>query len=80
MKHGKLFLILLAGLLGVVTVQAERLVLVSASYGKNILAICDAKGDVLWSHKTAGRARGHSGHHDVHLLPNGNILYHDSWT
>lgn len=60
--------------------HAERLVLVSASYGKNILAICDAEGEVLWSHKTAGAARGHAGHHDVHLLPNGNILYHDSWT
>jgi outer membrane protein assembly factor BamB len=60
--------------------QAERLVLVSASYGKNILAITDAKGDVLWSHKTAGGGRGHSGHHDVHMLPNGNILFHDTWT
>ena len=60
--------------------HAERLVLLSASYGKNILAICDAEGEVLWSHKTAGAARGHAGHHDVHLLPNGNILYHDSWT
>ena len=60
--------------------NAERLVLVSASYGKNILAITNGKGKVLWSHKTAGPQRGHAGHHDVHLLPNGNILYHDSWT
>ena len=60
--------------------QAERLVLVSASYGKNILAITDADGKVLWSHKTAGPQRGHTGHHDVHMLPNGNILFHDTWT
>ena len=62
------------------TAQAERLVLVGASYGKNILAITDAKGEVIWSHKTAGPQRGHTGHHDVHLLPNGNILFHDTWT
>ncbi len=64
--------------LNVIEVQAERLVLVGASYGKNILAITDTKGDVIWSHKTAGPQRGHTGHHDVHLLPNGNILFHDT--
>jgi outer membrane protein assembly factor BamB len=58
----------------------DRLVLVGASYGNNVLAICDSKGEVLWKHDTAGPERGHSGHHDVHLLPNGNILFHDSWT
>ena len=62
------------------TVQAERLVLVGASYGKNILAICDAEGNPIWQHKTAGPKRGHTGHHDVHLLANGNILFHDTWT
>jgi len=36
------------------SMQAERLVLVSASYGKNILALTNAKGEVLWSHGTAG--------------------------
>ena len=60
--------------------QAEKLVLVGASYGKNILAICDEKGKVLWQFKTGGPKRGHTGHHDIQLLPNGNILYHDSWT
>ena len=59
---------------------AENLVLVGASYGKNIVAICDEKGKVLWSYKTGGPQRGHTGHHDIKLLPNGNILYHDSWT
>ena len=66
--------------LTVFTSQAERLVLVGASYGKNILAITDTKGEVIWSHGTAGPQRGHTGHHDVHLLPNGNILFHDTWT
>ncbi len=59
---------------------AENLVLVGASYGKNIIAICDEKGEVLWSFKTKGPKRGHTGHHDIQLLPNGNILYHDTWT
>ena len=62
------------------SLQAERLVLVGASYGKNIIAICDEKGDVLWEYKTAGPKSGHAGHHDIHLLPNGNILFHDTWT
>ena len=59
--------------------QAERLVLVSASYGKNILAITEANGDVIWSYKTAGKEKGHAGHHDVHMLSNGNILFHETW-
>ena len=67
-------------LLTAVAAKAERLVLVSASYGKNILAITDRDGDVIWSPKTDGPQRGHAGHHDGHRLPNGNILYHDSWT
>ncbi len=58
----------------------DRLVLLGASYGKNVLAICEADGDVLWKYDTAGPKTGHAGHHDVHLLANGNILFHDSWT
>lgn len=58
----------------------DRLLLLGASYGKNILAICEADGTVLWRHDTAGPKKGHAGHHDVHLLSNGNILFHDSWT
>jgi hypothetical protein len=58
----------------------DRLVLVSASYGKNVVAICEPNGDVIWKHDTPGPKKGHAGHHDVHLLKNGNILYHDSWT
>src|SRR5437016_5470036 len=60
--------------------NAERLVLASASYGKNIVAICDADGKVLWSHKTAGPKTGHAGHHDIQLLDNGNVLFHENWT
>jgi outer membrane protein assembly factor BamB len=60
--------------------EEDRLVLVGASYGKNVLAICEANGDVLWKHETAGPKSGHTGHHDVHLLANGNILFHDTWT
>ena len=38
--------------------QSDRLVLVSASYGKNVLAITEANGDVIWSYKTLG-VEGH---------------------
>ncbi|MFT5124699.1 MAG: outer membrane protein assembly factor BamB [Kiritimatiellia bacterium] len=76
--------ILLLALLSLFSTQAfsedDRLVLVSASYGKNVLAICDAKGEVLWKYDTAGGKGGHAGHHDVHLLENGNILFHETWT
>jgi outer membrane protein assembly factor BamB len=76
-----LLLLSMSGLLATWAYPAEdRLVLVGASYGKNVLAICDAKGEVLWKHDTAGPDRGHTGHHDVHLLENGNILFHDTWT
>ncbi len=80
MKCASQLIVLLLFLMVMKTAQAERLVLVSASYGKNVVAICDTKGKVLWSHKTAGPMKGHAGHHDVQLLPNGNILFHDSWT
>lgn len=60
--------------------EDDQLILVGASYGKNVLAICDAKGAVLWKHDTAGPEKGHTGHHDVHLLADGNILFHDTWT
>lgn len=60
--------------------EEDRLVLVGASYGKNVLAICEADGTVLWRHDTAGPQRGHTGHHDVHYLKSGNILFHDTWT
>lgn len=60
--------------------KGDRLVLVGASYGKNVLAICEADGTVLWKHDTAGPQRGHTGHHDLHYLNSGNILFHDTWT
>ena len=71
---------LFAVLVAFTRANAERLVLASASYGKNIVAICDADGKVLWSHKTAGPKTGHAGHHDIQLLDNGNILFHENWT
>jgi hypothetical protein len=60
--------------------NAERLVLASASYGKNVIAICDTRGQVLWSHSTAGPRTGHAGHHDIQFLDNGNLLFHEDWT
>ena len=56
----------------------ERLVLIGASR-EDIIAITDAVCKVLWQHKTA-LAKEEAGHHDIHLLPNGNILFHDTWT
>jgi len=56
------FLVVLSLLLTAVVTKAERLVLVSASYGKNVIAITDRDGGVLWSHKTAGPQQGHAGH------------------
>lgn len=58
----------------------DRLVIVGASYGKNVLAICDRDGSVIWRYDTGGPAKGHAGHHDLHLLERGHILFHDSWT
>jgi len=60
--------------------EDDRLILVGASYGKNVLALTDTTGEVLWKYETEGLEKGHSGHHDVQFLPNGNLLYHDSWT
>ncbi len=66
--------------IGAAVAEEDRLVLVGASYGKNVLAICEANGDIIWKLETDGPAKGHAGHHDVHLLENGNLLFHDSWT
>ncbi len=77
-----LYLALLIFLSFIVQADAleDRLVLVGASYGKDVLAICDGGGAVVWKYETEGPKKGHAGHHDVQLLPNGNILFHDSWT
>lgn len=80
MKTARTFAGLLVLLLTCAQATAERLVLASASYQKNIVAICDADGKVLWSHKTAGPKTGHAGHHDLQFLDNGNILFHENWT
>ena len=39
----------------------DRLVLVSASYGKDVVAICEANGDVIWRHDTPGPKKGTPG-------------------
>ena len=59
--------------------ESKPLVLVSASYQKDIIALCELDGTVVWKHKTGGPKRGHAGHHEVQMLDNGNILYHDDW-
>ena len=62
--------------------KEDRLILIGASYGKNILAICEANGSVVWESQTGGpkATNNHTGHHDVQFLPDGNILFHDSWS
>ena len=79
-RHSSTIALLLAHLISCPQANAERLVLASASYGKNIVAICDADGKILWSHHTAGPKTGHAGHHDIQFLENGNILFHENWT
>ncbi|MCA9173609.1 MAG: PQQ-binding-like beta-propeller repeat protein [Planctomycetales bacterium] len=59
--------------------QAQPLLLVSASYQKDVIALCERDGAVVWQYKTGGPAQGHAGHHEVQMLANGNILYHDDW-
>jgi hypothetical protein len=79
-RHSRPFALCFVLLISCAEANAERLVLASASYGKNIVAICDADGKILWSHPTAGPKTGHAGHHDIQLLDNGNILFHENWT
>lgn len=57
----------------------KPLLLVSASYGKNLMALCELDGTVVWQRATAGPEKGHAGHHEIQMLPNGNILFHDDW-
>ena len=80
MKIKKILSLLFVGTLLPLVAKDDRLVLVGTSYGKNVLAICDSDGGILWKQKTAGPQRGHAGHHDIHLLKNGNILFHDTWS
>lgn len=76
----KLFLSALFLLPATLTAKDDRLILLGASYGKNVLAICENDGTVLWKHDTKGPKQGHTGHHDIQLLKDGNILFHDTWT
>src|SRR5437868_6026397 len=72
-RHSRTLTLFFAFLLSCAEANADRLVLASASYGKNIVAICDANGKILWSFQTGGPKTGHAGHHDIQLLENGNI-------
>ena len=47
--------------------------MIAADYQKKILALVDEKNSVVW--QTAIRDI-----HDLHVLPNGNILFQTSWT
>src|SRR5260221_9455923 len=80
MNHARIVAVFFSFMNACSSAHAERLILASASYGKNIIAICDVDGKVIWSHKTAGPKTGHAGHHDVQLLDNGNLLFHENWT
>ncbi|TWT87897.1 outer membrane protein assembly factor BamB family protein [Neorhodopirellula pilleata] len=63
----------------VASADSQPLVLVSASYQKNVVALCELDGTVVWRFETEGPDGGHAGHHEVQMLDNGNVLYHDDW-
>lgn len=65
---------------GVASAESKPLVLVSASYGKNVIALCELDGSVVWKYATGGPEKGHAGHHEIQMLDNGNILFHDDWS
>lgn len=62
--------------------EEDRLIILGASYGKNLLAICEDDGTVIWQHQTGGpkASNHHAGHHDIQFLPSGHLLFHDSWS
>ncbi|QDU92588.1 outer membrane protein assembly factor BamB family protein [Lignipirellula cremea] len=77
--RGCCLVVILATWLLAVPAVAQELVLVSASYGKNVIALCERDGSVLWKIATAGPQRGHAGHHELQMLENGHLLFHDDW-
>ena len=79
MKNILLTMLSLTAMITPVRADAKPLVLVSASYQKNIIALCELDGTIVWQFKTGGPDGGHAGHHEVQMLDNGNILYHDDW-
>jgi len=46
---------------------------IAADSSKHRIAIIDEQGDVEWEHKIGPL-------HDLHVLPNGHVLFQDSWT
>lgn len=69
----------LVGASAVLAADSAPLVLVSASYQKDLIALCELDGTVVWQFATGGPDQGHAGHHEVQMLDNGNVLYHDDW-
>ena len=59
--------------------ETKPLLLVSASYQKDVIALCELDGTIVWKFKTGGPEKGHAGHHEIQMLDNGNVLYHDDW-
>lgn len=79
MPMRNLFLAFLLALVSPVLADSGPLVLVSASYQKDVIALCELDGTMIWQFKTSGPKRGHAGHHEVQMLDSGNVLYHDDW-
>ena len=57
---------------GSIADKARHTVL-AADASKRRIAIFDADGKIIWEAKTRSI-------HDLHYLPNGNILFQSSWT
>ncbi|MEM7391160.1 MAG: PQQ-binding-like beta-propeller repeat protein [Verrucomicrobiota bacterium] len=52
---------------------SQRICLISEGYGKNLVALRNEQGEILWKQKVR------NGQHDLHMLDNGNILMQDGW-
>ncbi|TWT52775.1 hypothetical protein Pla22_04010 [Rubripirellula amarantea] len=77
MRH--LLVVLSLAISAIAFAEPTPLILVSASYQKNLIALCELDGTVIWQYETAGPDGGHAGHHEVQMLDSGNILFHDDW-
>ena len=54
-------------------VAEETRSFIAADSSKKIVALIDESGHTTWQHKIGPL-------HDLHVLPNGNVLFQDSWT
>lgn len=55
------------------TLAEETRSFLIADSSKNRIAIIDEAGAIAWEHRIGPL-------HDLHMLPNGNVLFQDSWT